>query len=109
MVIATFLILFMRLWFLQIIKGSEFKRFSEQNQIKEEKITAPRGMLLDRSGELLVDSLPSFNVVVTPQYIGSTEKIATDLATVLKIKKEDIIFKIRTSKFQNGVFRPVRI
>src|SRR5271156_1317916 len=68
-IIVVFLTLFIRLWFLQIIKGSEFKRFSEQNQIKEDKVPAPRGMLMDRNGEILVDSLPDFSVNLTPQYI----------------------------------------
>jgi len=108
-VVLTFVTLFGRLWFLQIVKGAEFKRFSEQNQIKEEKIPAPRGMIMDRNGEILVDSLPSFNVVLTPQYIGSLEKIAQDLSTVLNIKKDEIIDKVRDSRRQNGVFKPVRV
>ena len=108
-VIITFLVLFCRLWYLQIIKGAEFKRFSEQNQIKEEKIPAPRGMLLDRNGEILVDSLPAFHVVLTPQYISSLEHAATELAIALNIDKDDIIEKVRASRRQNGVFKPVRI
>lgn len=108
-VVFAFLILFMRLWYLQIFKGSEFLKFSEQNQIKEEKINAPRGMLLDRNGEMLVDSLPSFNVTLTPQYIVQLDKIAADLGAVLKIKKEEIVEKVKQSRKQNGVFKPVRI
>src|ERR1700734_2199535 len=90
-IIATFLLLFCRLWYLQVIRGTEFKRFSEQNQIKEEKIPAPRGMIMDRNGEILVDSLPAFHVDLTPQYISSLEHVATELATALNINKDDII------------------
>lgn len=98
-----------RLWYLQILKGNEFKKFSEQNQVKEEKNPAPRGMLLDRNGQLLVDSLPTFNVVVVPQYVASLEKTAEELSSVLKIKKEDIIEKVKLSRRQNGIFKPVRV
>lgn len=108
-VILTFLTLFFRLWYLQILKGSEFKRFSEQNQIKEDKVAAPRGMILDRNGEILVDSLPAFSVNLTPQYVTSLEKVAQDLSSVLDLKKEDIIEKVRFSKRQNGVFKPVHV
>lgn len=108
-IIVIFLTLFIRLWFLQIIKGSEFKRFSEQNQIKEDKIPAPRGMLMDRNGEILVDSLPDFSVNLTPQYITNLDKIAEDLSKVLNLKKDDIMEKVRFSRRQNGVFKPVRI
>jgi len=108
-IIATFLLLFCRLWYLQIIRGTEFKRFSEQNQIKEEKIPAPRGMIMDRNGEILVDSLPAFHVVLTPQYISSLDRVATDLASALNINKDEIMEKVRASRKQNGVFKPVRI
>ncbi|MBK9293298.1 MAG: penicillin-binding protein 2 [Oligoflexia bacterium] len=108
-VILALVILFLRLWYLQIFKGTELLKFSEQNQIKEEKINAPRGMMLDRNGEILVDSLPSFNVTLTPQYIENTDDIATELASTLNIKKEDIIKKVKQSRRQNGVFKPVRI
>jgi penicillin-binding protein 2 len=108
-VLVLFLILFSRLWYLQILKGSDFKRFSEQNQIKEEKNPAPRGMLLDRNGQILVDSLPTFNVTLTPQYIVALEKTATDLAKLLGIKREEIIEKVKSSRKQNGIFKPVHI
>jgi penicillin-binding protein 2 len=109
LVILTFLLLISRLWFLQIIKGNELRRFSEQNQIKEEKNPAPRGMLLDRNGEILVDSLPTFNVTLTPQYLVSIEKTAEDVARALHLNKDDIVDKVRSSRRQNGVFKPVRI
>ena len=108
-IIATFITLFCRLWYLQIMRGTEFKRFSEQNQIKEEKISSPRGMIMDRNGEILVDSLPAFHAVLTPQYISSLDHIATELATTLNINKDEIIEKVRASKKQNGVFKAVRI
>jgi penicillin-binding protein 2 len=108
-VILTFLTLFFRLWYLQILKGSEFKRFSEQNQIKEDKIAAPRGMILDRNGEILIDSLPAFSVNLTPQYVTSLDKVAQDLSVILDLKKDDIMEKVRFSRRQNGVFKPVHI
>ncbi len=108
-ILVVFLILFGRLWFLQIIKGSEFKRFSEQNQIKEERNPAPRGMVLDRNGQILVDSLPTFNVTLTPQYTVNLEKTALELAPILSLNKDEIVEKVKTSRKQNGVFKPVRI
>ncbi len=108
-IVLTFLILVLRLWFLQILKGNEFQKFSEQNQIKEDKNPAPRGMLFDRNGDILVDSLPSFNATITPQYILTMDRTAQDLANTLKIKKDDLIDRIKSSRRQNGVFKPVHI
>ncbi len=108
-VVVVFLILMGRLWYLQIVRGSELRRFSEQNQIKEEKIQAPRGMLLDRNGQILVDNLPTFNVTLTPQYIVSLEKASHDLSLILKMKKEVIVDKVKISRKQNGIFKPTII
>ncbi|MEO0336402.1 MAG: penicillin-binding protein 2, partial [Pseudomonadota bacterium] len=45
-----------RLWHLQIIQGQELRQYSERNRVKEVKILAPRGLMLDRNGEVLVDN-----------------------------------------------------
>src|SRR4051812_46396105 len=65
----TVAVFFLRLWFLQIINGAELRTFSEQNSIKETKIPAPRGIIYDRNGEILVENLPGFEATVYPQYI----------------------------------------
>src|SRR5271156_4653628 len=56
-----------RLWFLQIMQGSELRQFSEKNRVKETKLPAPRGLLLDRENRVLVDNLPAFAASIAPQ------------------------------------------
>src|ERR1700727_2809908 len=65
--LATLLILG-RLWYLQIIEGTELRQFSEKNRVKETKLPAPRGLFLDRENRVLVDNLPGFEVTISPQY-----------------------------------------
>lgn len=60
----TFALFFLRLWYLQIINGSELRTFSEQNSIKETKIPAPRGIIYDRNGEILVENSPGFEITI---------------------------------------------
>lgn len=54
--IITFLILFARVFELQIIKGSYFRALSENNRIRKVVVEAPRGRILARGGEVLVDN-----------------------------------------------------
>lgn len=61
-----FLILGMRLWYLQILKGNEFRIFSDSNTIKEKKVLAPRGNILDRNGKILVSSRPGYRLSLDP-------------------------------------------
>jgi len=55
-------ILALRLWHLQIIKGSFFRDRSENNRLRMVYVPPPRGLILDRNGEVLVQNRPSFNI-----------------------------------------------
>lgn len=73
-IVATFIILFARLWYLQIIQGEEYKKISEENRLKKVVVPAPRGMIFDRERRLLVDNQPTFNLTITPQYFYTAER-----------------------------------
>lgn len=96
-------ILFLRLWYLQIIRGAEFKQFAEENRLKKIKIEAPRGMVFDRNRQILLDNHPTFNVSITPQYFRAAtadEREATinKLAKIIRMSPKainDILFKAR--------------
>ena len=55
LVLLAFAILIARLFYLQIVEGNEYRRLSEINSIRLQDIDAPRGLILDRSNQLLVD------------------------------------------------------
>lgn len=52
--ILAFLLLFARLIELQIIKGEYYRKLSEENRIRRVPITASRGRIISRGGEVLV-------------------------------------------------------
>lgn len=52
--ILGFLILFARLFELTTIKGSYYRSLSEGNRVRRVSITAPRGKIIARGGEILV-------------------------------------------------------
>ena len=52
--ILGFLVLFGRLLELQIIKGGYYRALSEGNRVRRVPITAPRGNIIARGGEVLV-------------------------------------------------------
>lgn len=79
-------ILFLRLWYLQILKGEEFKQSAEENRLKKIKIEAPRGMVFDRDRRILLDNHPTFNVTITPQYFRAASPAQRE-ATIEKLAK----------------------
>ena len=66
--LAGLLLLAVRLYRLQIIRGDEYAAKSVANFVKEIRIRADRGTIKDRRGEVLVDSRPSFDVYLTPAF-----------------------------------------
>ncbi len=109
LVAFTFVIFIMRLWYLQVFQGEELRLFSEKNRFKIKKIQAPRGMVIDREGKILVDNFPGFEVSITPQYATELEKTAHIISPILGLPTEKIIHQVKVEKKKNGPFRPVVI
>jgi penicillin-binding protein 2 len=64
--VALFAILFFRLWTLQIIDGSSNLAEAKNNRTRSTKIIAPRGKILFRNGQVLVDNRTSLALQVDP-------------------------------------------
>ncbi len=98
-----------RLWFLQILQGSELRQFSEKNRVKESKLAAPRGLFLDRENRVLVDDLPGFEASISPQYAKKLDETAEAVGQVLGIPGRRLSENVRLSQRRDGPFRPVKI
>jgi penicillin-binding protein 2 len=102
-------LIFGRLWFLQIIEGTELRQFSEKNRVKETKLPAPRGLFLDRENRVLVDNLPGFEVSISPQYATRLNETAEAVGEILGIPAARIVADVRRSRHRDGPFKPVKI
>ncbi len=60
-------VLGVRLYYLQIVRGDYFQERAENQRIRLIPIPAPRGAIFDRNGNILVDSRPTFNVVISKE------------------------------------------
>lgn len=105
----TFVTFAIRLWYLQIISGSELRDFSEKNRIKQMKIPAPRGLILDRQGKVLVQNLPGFEVVLSPQYISNLEELASQVGPIVGLEPDKIISRVQRSRRVNGPFAMIKL
>jgi penicillin-binding protein 2 len=65
-VLALFAILFFRLWFLQVLSGSQYVAQAQVNRVRDVAIPAQRGEILDRSNNVLVSSTRALTVQIVP-------------------------------------------
>jgi penicillin-binding protein 2 len=87
---GVFLLLALRLWYLQVIAADLCLALSEKNRIRYVPIAAPRGPVYDRDGELLVDNRPSFDVSVLPSEVEDKEPLLTRLALYLGVESTEL-------------------
>jgi penicillin-binding protein 2 len=72
--VALFAVLFFRLWDLQVLAGSQYLAEAQNNRTREYKVIAPRGEILDREGDVLVDNRTSLALQL------NTSKLPEDAA-----------------------------
>lgn len=92
-VVAVFGLLLLRLAYLQISLGDYYRSLSENNRVRIESLRPIRGVIVDRSGEILVDNRPSFDLVVVPEDAGDLSVTLANLSHFLGESGENGIAK----------------
>ncbi|MDY6792156.1 MAG: penicillin-binding protein 2 [Thermodesulfobacteriota bacterium] len=105
-VLAAFSILLVRLFFLQVIKGEEFERLSENNSIRLQNIDPSRGMIFDRGGKLLVDNRPSFDVSIILKDARPVNETIKKLSKYIKFPADELKSTI-ASKKNISLYKPI--
>lgn len=98
MVLVAVCVLMTRLGYLQIVKGAEFKKKSENNSIRFRLIKPLRGLILDRHGYVLVDNKPSFNVIYIPNKNRENELSIAQLRRLYEGRSLDFYYDLSLLK-----------
>jgi penicillin-binding protein 2 len=103
---AAFSVLFIRVFYLQIIEGENYRRLSENNSIRLQSVDAPRGLIFDANRSLLVDNRPSFDLGIIIKDAKPLEETIDKLARYMDIPADEIAEKIASTR---GVpsFKPI--
>ena len=106
-IIICFSILVIILWYLQMIKGEEFKERAVENCIRSLVEDAPRGRIYDRQEELLVTNRPAVVVSIIPAEVDDLEKLSERLSRIIGISPEEISQTVKN--YRENPFKPVKI
>ncbi|MCB9480243.1 MAG: penicillin-binding protein 2 [Desulfobacteraceae bacterium] len=83
---AAFFILGIRLFWLQVIKGENYRKLSVNNSVRIQRIVPARGLIFDRNEKLIVDNRPSFNLKVVPKDVDSIDELLNNLNRIIEIR-----------------------
>ena len=98
-VLAVLMVLVMmgllyRYFSLQVVQNEEFRAQSDRNRIAVRTVAPTRGVIVDRSGNLLAVNQPSFTLAITPERAEDLDNVLITLSDLLGLTETDIeLFK----------------
>jgi penicillin-binding protein 2 len=88
--LVMFAVIFFRLWYLQVLSGDNYVAAARENRVREIKVQAPRGEIVDRHGQPLVENRNSLSIKLAPdklpRSIAEREEVYRRLAKLLGLK-----------------------
>lgn len=105
-VLLFFIIIGVRFWFLQVVNHEHYVKAAENNRVREIPIPAPRGTILDREGKILVDSTPTYSIMLYQEDMVDKE---TTIEILTKRFALDRNYVVRMMNAPGSRTRPVAI
>jgi penicillin-binding protein 2 len=105
-VAATFGALSISFWFLQIIQHAQYREMAENNHQRTLALRAPRGVLFDRHGRVLVENRDSLNVSIVREHTKDLDRTINLLAEVAGLDVEEVREIVERHKGEPA-YRPI--
>src|SRR5260370_17335456 len=74
LVLVLLAVLGVRLYLIQIINGARYAEIADNQRLRKLSIPAPRGVIFDRNGRLLVDSRPIYTAILSREDTKSIDR-----------------------------------
>ena len=103
-----FVVYILRLWHLQVLEGESYRFQSENNRIRIEEISSPRGIIYDRNGVPIVENRPAYHLVIIREDIRDLDGTIRELARLCERNPEDF-FSIIEANRTTPKFVPLRL
>ena len=95
-IVVTFVVMVARMFDLQVMQTDRYAALANQNRLLRIETPAPRGVIYDRNGTILVRNRPSFEVALVPEDLPTddleTEEVdeeAVEIEKILRILQAD--------------------
>jgi len=88
-VLLLFSLLFLRFFFLQIVRHGHYSTLAEANRISVLPIAPHRGIIVDRNGVMLAHNYSAYTLEITPSKVQNLEATIDGLATIVEITPRD--------------------
>jgi len=107
-ILSIILLLFFRIWYLQVIRGGYYAGLSENNRVRVVSLHPPRGLIYDRRGRLVVNNVPSFNLYLMLEDVQNREAVLKKLSQYVQLSPDEIQRRLTSPRY-SVPYLPVRL
>ena len=87
---CLFLYLIYRTFSLQVSSFTDYEIASLKNKTREVLIQPRRGIIYDRNGEIIVNNVPSYNLIINPSAINDLNSTLSDIKKIIDLSDLEI-------------------
>jgi penicillin-binding protein 2 len=103
---AVFGMLAVGFWVFQIVQYEDFKDRADNNHLRRLALRAPRGVVLDRHGEVLISNRVTFNIALVREQVRDLDRTLRILSDATGVDEQE--FRDRITRFsREPAYRPV--
>ena len=87
---ALFILIIYKTYSLQVSSFSDYEIAALKNKTREILIQPSRGIIYDRDGQILVNNVPSYNLIIKPSFISNFENLLDEIKSIVELSEEEI-------------------
>lgn len=106
--VVAFIVMAVCFWRLQIVQHATYEEMADNNHLKTIPLRAPRGVLFDRTGRVLVENQHSFTIAIVREQMKDIDETVARLASVTGSDEAHIREAVRR-RLREPPFRPLPV
>jgi penicillin-binding protein 2 len=103
---VVFTILAFSFWYFQVVQHEKFRELAENNHQRTIPLRAPRGVMLDRNGAVLVENRSSFTISIVREHTKDLDRTIRDLSAVAGLDPKFVQDIVRRNRNEPS-YRPI--
>jgi penicillin-binding protein 2 len=106
--VVLFSMLAISFWYLQVVQHDRFQEMADNNHQRTLPLRAPRGVLFDRDGRVLVENRHSYSISIVREQTKDINRTISMLASVLGLE-ESSVREIVERHRREPSYRPITV
>src|SRR5215468_3004484 len=105
-VAAAFAALAVGFWVFQIAQHDKFLEMAENNRLRKVPLPAPRGLIVDREGRVLVDNQSTFSIVLDREQTKNIPEVLRTVAGATGVSEAQLLDTVNRRR-KDPTYRPI--